>query len=282
MTDDRLAAAISRGVAFDSFVEAAIRERFGESAEHFLSGSPTFDTAPFVELLLSSGCPAERIPRLVAMLNDLKLQDYFLLHEVSPQRNHSTPDPGSPASRLSEAAIDQTYIVMARIFFERLMNLVYYLELGTELSGRSKRRAFFRMVRASERWRWMEGFEALIHRYDEAYRTPEVHSGSVLRGHLERGETGVFWRTMAPQNLVYGLWDEIEAVLGGGTGQPDNVIGRVASDWMGRGTSGARSSVGRRKKPNGAEPCSASASPRFTCDSLRPARIQGPHLTCAR
>lgn len=226
--------AIARGHAFDSLIAAAVTELRGDGAKWELTSTPTFDTEPFVELLRASGCPPDRIPRLVAMLNDLKLQHYFLLHEVLPLYRNS---PETPArGRLHEAAVDQAYIVGARIFFERFTNLVHYLERGEELRGKSKKRAFFRMVRASQRWRWLERFEPLIERYDASYRTPEVHSGSFLRGQIERGEGGVFWRTVAPQNLVYALFTEVEQVLGGATASLESVVSCVASDWMVEGT----------------------------------------------
>jgi hypothetical protein len=228
-TADAIASAVARGNAFDSFIAAAVIEQRGDGAKWELAAKPTFETVHFVELLRASGCPPDRIPRLVAMLNDMKLQHYFLRFEVLPSHR----DRGeTPAGRLHKAAVDQKHIVASRIFFERFMNLLYYLELGKELQGRSKKAAFFKMVRASERWLWMENFEALIDRYDAAYRTPEVHSGSFLRRQLERGESSVFWRTVAPQNLVYALFTEVEGVLAGATASLPNVVSWVASDWM--------------------------------------------------
>ena len=60
--------------------------------------------------------------------------------------------------------IDQTIIAKSRIFWDRLMNLIYYLEtrslLEEQVSDRkSKRKAFFQLASTTPRWRFLEPYE---------------------------------------------------------------------------------------------------------------------------
>lgn len=232
--DDRIKRAMERGERFDAFIASALRAAYGESAHWLLEASPDLRTERFVKLVRSSGWyPEDRLPRIIAMLNDLRLQ-HFLLIEMSGGYNQylfADKPYTAPDIQLHMAALDQATIGMSRIFAERLMNLLYYLETGKELAGKSKKGKFFRFARSSERWTWLTAFEQLVDAFDSWFRTPEFHSGSMLRKRIEGGAETSSWPLLSAQNLVYGLCSEVEVVLSGGQPSAERVIQRVLPDW---------------------------------------------------
>ncbi|MER6665099.1 hypothetical protein ABT256_11165 [Amycolatopsis japonica] len=144
----------------------------------------------------SNSYPNDRAAKFLFNVIDFKLQLYYILESDVGLYNHlyedelaklgldsSNPTPRLLLRRLS---FDQNLIGKSRILWERLMNLIYYLEEGKELDGKSKKGKFFRWLResADRKWLFMAPYEEVLVSYDQQFRTPEFHKGSVLRAEL--------------------------------------------------------------------------------------------------
>lgn len=169
-----IAALRSRVETFESPIEAAIREKYGsytnlttEQPETIIRGTPVMRFSlleVFDSYLSNDSWVQDRLPKTVDYLFDLKLQLYYLTEielGIYNQLYHSpiNADPSladSPRLLLIRLSLDQNLIGKSRIFWERVMNLVYYLEKGEDLeTKKSKKKAFFNLVEDLDRWRWL-------------------------------------------------------------------------------------------------------------------------------
>ena len=216
---------------FDQMLEQASNDGLGPFAEH-----DPITHMRIEEMVLryadAGVFPPDRLARLTHQAIDLKLQAYLIRVDLGVSNtiyfNVVNADPvqaETPRMQLIDLAIQQTLIGKVRVLWERVINLVYYLETGTELKGRSKKRAFFKMVRGTERWKWLERYEEVLVEYDDAFRTPEFHQGSVLRKSLLSGEPIDPNELLAPYNYVFNnVWPNILEIVGGGSD--------VAEPWI--------------------------------------------------
>ena len=104
--------------------------------------------------------------------------------------------PANPLLRpdlfLVKLSLDQSVILKSRIVWERLMNLVFFIETGAELEAKvsrrkSKKAAFFDFVHDNPKWRFLAAYEKEISAYDDSFRTPEAHKNSFLRSAFLNG-----------------------------------------------------------------------------------------------
>lgn len=188
---------------FDGLVDKALREKYfsygnltSEHAEMIVRDNmlTRFKIAEILESYRESGLwPADRLATVIDYLFDLKLQLYYLaeidlgiynrLYHGPMNEDPSLKD--SPRLLLVRLSLDQNLIGKSRILWERIMNLVFYLETGKDLdSKKSKKTAFFNLIEASSRWNWLAPYAAVLTKYDDAFRTPEFHKHSVLRAVL--------------------------------------------------------------------------------------------------
>lgn len=161
---------------FEAFLAAARREKYAaypkEMEDVIFNSHPLakWDLLTlFDQYAKSRVYPLERLRRLVYYLMDVKLQLYFLMEVDLGLNNILVYDRGydnkvpraKPHIFLTRLSLDQSFILKSRILWERLMNLLYYIETGEELENRvsgrkSKRKVFFKRMLDEERWRFLE------------------------------------------------------------------------------------------------------------------------------
>jgi hypothetical protein len=104
----------------------------------------------------------------------------------------------------------------ARILWERLMTLVYYLEEGQDPRGKSIRKVFFPKIPSwGGRWDILAEWESEIDWYDRLYRTPEFHTRSTLRKDLFETQLTDPNLVMAPIQPMHGFWQVFIAAVRG-------------------------------------------------------------------
>lgn len=139
-------------------------------------------------------------------------------------RINDTPSDAELVSvKLVLLSLHQDTIAKSRILWERIMGLVYFIETGAEDIPRSAKRSvkktFFDMCKANPQWKWLVPYDPVITRYDDQFRTPELHKRSTLRSLLMRGED-----LAAPTEEILSLlnsamnqvWDNILSIVSGG------------------------------------------------------------------
>jgi hypothetical protein len=169
-----------------------------EALPLLLSFSPahTWPLEDFMNAYVGSNVyPDDRLTRIMNLLFDLKLQLYLLAEVDLGLYNRLVFDFAYDESRdnlrerphiaLTYLSLHQNTISKARVLWERVMNLVYFLETGVELNPRrSKRKEFRAFLTKHQEWVFLEPIADYVDHFDETYRTPELHSASVLRAAL--------------------------------------------------------------------------------------------------
>lgn len=197
-------------------------------AEHFLKTDPVlaWRLLDLFDAYLAAGqYPEERLPGLMDRLIDSKLELYFV-SQVLPGtenamvylRGFDKTDPlKTPGLQLARLCYSQAIIGQSRVLWERLTRSIYFLETGRDPDGKSVRRRFFGVLADwSPRWDLLAEFESEINRYDQKYRTPEYHKGSVLRRELLGGEEVDANDLLSPMTpLMNGLWPVMMANVQG-------------------------------------------------------------------
>lgn len=219
---------------FDELIDKALDERernYGVAVfeHHHLRRMRVADLA---RLYRDRGeYPVDRLPGVVDRAVDVKLQLY-LTGEITPalvnhhyyaRVNAQPSDADLVSVKLMLLSLHQDMITKSRILWERVMGLIYFIETGAadipKSNKRSAKSTFFRMCSSTPRWKWLVPYEPGIQGYDDAFRTPEVHKRSALRGLLMRGDDLV-----APSNELMRLlndamnqvWDNIQSIVSGG------------------------------------------------------------------
>lgn len=221
-----------RVAEFDSLIEKAIREKYfsyqnltNDQAEMIVRDNllVRFNLADIVDSLLENPLwIKDRGAKVMDYFFDLKLQLYYLAEVDLGIYNRAYHDPinadpslaQSPRMLLIRLSLDQNIIGKSRVLWERLMNLVYYLETGNDLEGRkSKKKAFFTLVNDLPRWCWLLPYGDVLTRYDEAFRTPEFHKHSVLRAVFTGSKDVDANDLLGLVNRATEILDNIRAVL---------------------------------------------------------------------
>jgi hypothetical protein len=192
--------AAARAAAYDGLIEAALREKHATLPTVMIDQITTmygWKASDFVARYQEgSAFPAERLDHLVNKVIDVSLQQYYVIEVDLGLQNTLYYGPlhvlgssaPSPRMQLIKMSLDQSLIGKTRVLWERLMNLVYYLEFGCELDeakpkSKSKKGFFFKEMRdkGGQRWRWLLPYEKVIEDYDAKFRTAEFHKNSILR-----------------------------------------------------------------------------------------------------
>jgi hypothetical protein len=176
------------------------------------------------------------LPALAYSVMDLKLQYYFVT-KVGPSTWNALlsstglslkDDPlGRPGLYLQHLYLMQAEIGQVRILWDRLMSLVYRLEEGRELQGKSIRRSFFKKLPEWHgRWEVLSEWEARIDKYDSLYRTPEFHKNSTLRASIFRDAIDPNDISAPLSPVMGGFWEVLTANI---TGAPSQItrLGRT-------------------------------------------------------
>lgn len=235
--DDPYEAALAAASQFDELIDKALAERMavhGEHADallesHHLRRSRVSSLA---EAYLGGGVfPDDRLPGVVSRGIDVKLQLYLVGEVVPGQVNGSCYDrlqqdptfAEKASARLLLVSLHQDLIVKSRILWERIMNLVHFIETGAadipRTGKRSAQKTFFELCNDCAHWRWLAAYQPIIGRFDEQFRTPEVHNMSRLRAILMRGDD-LSARTNEMLQLsnegMNVVWENVESIVGGG------------------------------------------------------------------
>jgi hypothetical protein len=162
----------------------------------------------------------------------LKLQFYYItevdlgiysdVYGIPLTKRGLTDDAAPPLFLLLRLSLDQNLIGKLRVLWERLMNLVYFVENQCELkesNNRSKKGKFFASVNspAGEKWQFLAGFKDIIQGHDDTFRSAEFHTSSTLRKEILQ-------RTIDPNDItrvgglhyfLNGMWPNILSVMRG-------------------------------------------------------------------
>ena len=185
---------------FESGILEALRLKYAEAqreiAESLIELSPVtkIDIKEFRNAYQAqSAYPIDRLEKLIHLLMDVKIQLFFILELDIGLYNRLIADQGftseninrNPYMVLRKFSLDQNLIIKSRILFERVMNLIYFLETGKDLEvGRSKKSKFFKFSAQSGKWAFWEDYREYIEWFDNSLRLPEVHKGSILKKHF--------------------------------------------------------------------------------------------------
>jgi hypothetical protein len=229
---DEVAAKVAK---FEEFFDAAWADKYRNQPAFVgeISTVHHWRVQDFVEAYAKGGYPPERLAQCVDRVIDLKLQLYYVTEVDIGAYNHDyysalnarglTNETAPPHLLLIRLAQDQNVIGKVRVLWERLMNLVYFVENGREISKTnsrpSKKKNFFEWVNGAEgaKWRWLAPFEKVIESHDSRFRTAEFHKNSVLRAEILR-------RTVDPIDVLSsgvnyfvgdGMWKNMMLVIGG-------------------------------------------------------------------
>jgi hypothetical protein len=204
------------------------------SSEHFITAYRAGDIYPETRLIGA-----------LYRLFDIRLQLYFLLQVDGALYRPLVLDAGfdrsnplkTPELFLAKLSIDQSLILKSRVLWERLMNFVYYLELGEDLenkvSGRkSKRKVFFDFVESHQYWVFLSPYAAELDYYEQNYRGPEAHKASRLRAALLKGQDVDMQELFALlHNAMTAIWQNILNIV---QGRPPSVFTKLHHDSSGK------------------------------------------------
>jgi hypothetical protein len=188
-------------------VAAAIRDSLVET-----SPVTRIDITRFFELYdKQETYPPDRLRGLVYQLMDIKIQLFYIVELDIGLYNRLIYDAGftpetinnSPYMVLRMLSLDQNMIMKSRILWERIMNLVYFLETGNSLEVKrtGKKPRFFKFIE-NTRWAFLAEYRDYIDWFDDKLRTPEVHKSSVLRKHFQTDTHISSNRILALSNIV--------------------------------------------------------------------------------
>ena len=205
-----------------------------EHAELLLKHDPviTWNLINFIEAYFAGNLyPAERLPAVIDRLIDTKLQLHFVTQVWPGTMNLMVYlrgfDPMAPQAipnlQLARLAYSQAMIGANRILWERLMRSIYFLETGKEPEGKHTQKSFFRELPMwSPRWDLLAEFQTEIKYYDQVFRTPEYHKGSILKRELLGGgevDMNDVLGLMTP--IINGVWTVLIANI---SGVPHNIV----------------------------------------------------------
>lgn len=188
---------------FEKKLTSAVREKYSrqnsdltpEHQELFLQSNSVlnFDISTFVKEYLLSDFPKDRISKLAHALFDVKLELFFIgefdigLYNNLLYLNGYNPENPSPLESLKKMSLDQNVIVKTRILWERMINFVSIFISGDELEAshrKSKKKQFSKLIEDTP-WIFLKDYWKTLEWFDDHLRTPEVHSGSVLRKYFQ-------------------------------------------------------------------------------------------------
>lgn len=204
MSDDEVTHLRERVSEFEDIILAARRVQHDDLppdvAEHFLKHDPVL-AWNLLELLDAyregTTYPQDRLPSAMDHFIDTKLQLHYVT-QVWPGtmnlmvylRGFDPKNPlATPNLQLARLGYSQAMIGAERVLWERLMQSIYFLEKGSNPEGKHTQRAFFReLPKWSPRWDLLAEFQSEVSKFDESFRTPEYHKGSILKKELFGGD----------------------------------------------------------------------------------------------
>jgi hypothetical protein len=217
---------------FDQLLAAALNRKYarllGPDAELFLQHNTltNWKLVGFVERYRAAAVyPEDRLGGVVYRLMDTVLQLYYIQEvDLGIYNTLFYDDPAfsedgdiPPDLLLKRLSFDQNLIGKSRILWERLMQAIYFLGNGRPIDGRSVKGKFFKWVRTESKWAFLEPYESVVEGFDDRFRTPEFHKGSILRKELLGGAA------VQPNDLLQlvnratnAIWQNLNSIVEGG------------------------------------------------------------------
>jgi hypothetical protein len=156
----------------------------------------------------------------------------------------------SPTVQLQFGALRQWSIVASRIAFEKLADLIHFLETGEQIRGKSSKFKHIRRIflDAQKPWHYFAPYLIAVRRFDRKYRTPEVHGGSPMpRKLLSLAEPTSEELNASHQltNLMMNLWPPFIVLLN--QKRPNQFYGDgIDNEWVQAYSSGDVSRIEAR------------------------------------
>ncbi|KXX61077.1 hypothetical protein AZG88_34840 [Rhodococcus sp. LB1] len=216
--------------ALELFITNALDEKYDATPPHWadMMGVRKLDLREFVESFDAGGYPAERTRGAVTRAYDLKLQYYYLaevdlgtynqVYSAEINNRGLSNETATPRLLLIRLSQDQSLIGKMRVLWERLMNLIYYVETGKDIAARSKKKAFFRWLETetvAAKWRYFQPYEQVIAQYDDKFRTPEFHKSSTLRREILERSLDINDLIEPLNYFTNGIWSNIISITKG-------------------------------------------------------------------
>ena len=226
---------------YEDVIARALEQKYGpptaEPLKFFWNTLPVrkWDLRDFMQRYEQSGrYPMSRLERVMHYLFDMKLELYYLEEIDAGLENMLVYDRGydskhpdemwdaMPHTCLVRLSLSQTLIVKARILWDRIMNFIYYLETGEVLESKitgnkSKRKVFFEFIAGSPKWWFLEPYGDMLQKYDESFRTGEVHKASPLRSQLFGYRLIDDNELLDPLNRAINvIWENVLLIVSGG------------------------------------------------------------------
>jgi hypothetical protein len=214
---------------FEAFFDQAWRDHYAGRPSFVgeMSAVHKWSLRGFVDAYREGGYDEELLSACIDRAIDFKLQFYYV-EEVDLGLYNANYFDQLRAMGLSEGASpphmlllrlsqDQNLIGKIRVLWERLMNLIYFLENGKDLDGRSKKKPFFGWVNRDEaaKWVYLSPFEAVIEEHDDRFRTPEFHKNSTLRKEILNQALDLNDVIKSLNFFTNGMWDNILRIMRG-------------------------------------------------------------------
>ena len=223
-------------VFFENFIGQALEARYSAYPSivkaSFLDNDPVkkWDLLLFFETYKNiSVYPNDRLDLVIYNLMDIKLQFFYILEvdlalynslvyvDGYDEKKHAR----NPYILLKRFSLDQSLISKSRILWERIMNLIYYLETGEILelkksNKKSKRKIFFEFINQTPKWHFIKLYDQTLIEYDNNFRTPEFHRNSVLRAELFGNRENDANKMLGLVNIASNaLWENMMAIISG-------------------------------------------------------------------
>ena len=223
---------IALAANFEGIIRSSLKEKYSDDFDFHTKHNilSKWDLMTFTaDYLEHKAYPKERLGQVLSYLFDVKLQFYFIMEVDLGLSNMLVYDKGydkdrpldTPHVLLTKLSLDQNVIGKSRILWERIMNLVYYLENGERLENKvtkskSKRKVFFDFIQKSDKWSFLKPYSTELEYYEQNFRTPEYHKNSVLRAELLGN------KTIDPNDLLRlinrasnVIWENISLIIKG-------------------------------------------------------------------
>ena len=223
-------------VFFENFIRQALEVRYSAYPSiiraSFLDSDPVkkWDLQLFFDTYLKFGVyPNDRLQQVIFNLMDIKLQFYYIIEVDIALYNSLVYVDGydekklerNPYILLKRFSLDQSLISKSRILWERIMNLIYFLETGEILelkksNKKSKRKIFFEFINQTPKWHFIKLYDQTLLDYDNNFRTPEFHKSSVLRAELFDNRKNDTNKMLGLVNIASNaLWENMIAIISG-------------------------------------------------------------------
>ncbi len=169
---------------------------------------------------------------------DLVLASLGIWNRISPDYDYTQAYWSSPTYWLRTAALDQYHIIGSRIVLECFFDLIYIVDTGKRMDGKSKFGTFKKWIKESKGkdnpYIYFVGHIARAYEFDRDYRQKEVHGTSrfvhsILK--LQKPDSSESDMKFQLTNILSNIWPRLLEIL---DGNEPNCIGGVDEEFANR------------------------------------------------